>query len=412
MTRRVVITGVGSITALGEDTETLWNNLLKGKSGITRLENIDVSQIPVKIGGEIKNFDATKKFPPNKVKRMDRFVQFAMWASEEAVRDSGINFDEEDRRRIGVIIASGMGGIIIWEKEHIKFLERGPSRVSPFLIPMMIPDMASGQVSIEYKLHGPNYCTTSACASAGHAIGNGFRLIKHGYADVMIVGGTESALTTFSIAGFANMRALSRRNDEPERASRPFDRDRDGFVMAEGCGILVIEEMEHALKRGARIYAEIAGYGATGDAYHITAPEPEGTAPADAMRMALEEAGMGIEDIDYINAHGTSTKLNDSMETKAIKKVFGDRAYDLKINSTKSMIGHLLGAAAGVESIVTALSIYHGKLHKTLNLENPDPECDLNYLPDGPVDYDVKGALSLSLGFGGHNIALAFRKYI
>jgi len=357
MDRRVVVTGVGLLTSLGHDVPTSWEKLLAGENGIRRISGFDPSGYEVQIAGEVVDFDPAKRMDFKKAKRMDRFAQFAVWTAMEAVNDSGIEFDKEDPNRCGALIGVGMGGIRSWEQEHAKFLERGPKRVSPLLIPMMIPDMASGLISIEYGIRGPNFCTVSACASGAHAVGTSFALIKQGKADVMITGGTESAITACSVAAFTNMRALSRRNEEPERASRPFDAERDGFVMAEGSGILILEELEHARKRDARIYAEMAGYGLSGDAYHITAPQPEGEGPQLAMRMALEEAELNPADIDYVNAHGTSTELNDKMETYAIRKVFGEHADKLWVSSSKSMVGHLLGGAGGAETVVTALSV-------------------------------------------------------
>ncbi|RKX70376.1 beta-ketoacyl-[acyl-carrier-protein] synthase II [candidate division WOR-3 bacterium] len=408
--RRVVVTGVGAITSLGFDARTTWQKLLEGKSGIKRIENFDVSDLSVQIAAEITNFNPEKRIPFKLIKRIDRCTQFALWATMEAVEDAKIDFDGIDRKRVGVIIGSGIGGLITLEREHEKFLSQGPRRVSPLLIPMMIADMPSGQVSIYYRLGGPNYCTVSACASGAHAIGDALEMIRKGAADIMITGGTEAPLTRFAIAGFAQMRALSTRNDEPEKASRPFDKERDGFVMGEGCGILILEELEHARRRKARIYCELAGYGATGDGYHMTAPDPEGDGGYRGMVMALDDAGVDSGSIDYINAHGTSTPLNDKIETLAIKKLLGERAKKVPISSTKSMIGHLLGAAGGVEAVATVLSIYEGRIHPTINLENPDPECDLDYCPEGARQLNIRAAISNSLGFGGHNATLLFRK--
>lgn len=411
MDRRVVVTGVGLITALGHDTTSCWEKLLAGENGIRRINSFDPSELEVQIAGEVQDFDPTKKFDFKKAKRMDRFSQLAMWSADEAITDSGIEFDNEDPERCGVLVGVGMGGITVWESEHAKFIEKGPKRVSPLLIPMMIPDMAAGLISIEYGIRGPNFCTVSACASSAHALGTSFGLIKHGKADIMITGGAEAAITGFAISGFANMMALSKRNDDPEHASRPFDADRDGFIVAEGSGSLLLEELEHARKRGANIYAEFAGYGLSGDAYHMTAPEPEGKGPMLSMRMALEEAGFNPQDVDYVNAHGTSTELNDKMESQAIRGVFGNHADKLWISSSKSMIGHLLGGAGASEAVITLLSLRDGKVHPTRNLEKPGEGCDLDYVADGAREKLLKVAISNSFGFGGHNVTLAFKKF-
>lgn len=409
--RRAVITGLGAIASLGFDARTIWKKLLSGTSGISRIENFDTSDLSVKIASEIKGFNPEEKIPPKLTRRLDRCAQFALWAAMEAVEDAGINFEELNRKRIGVIIGSGIGGLITLEREYTKFMNKGPGRVSPLLIPMMIADMPAGQVSIYYNLGGPNYCTVSACASGAHAIGDALQMIRRGVADIMITGGTEAPITRFSMAGFSRMRALSTRNDEPAKASRPFDKERDGFVMGEGCGIIIIEEMEHARRRGAKVYCELAGYGATGDGFHMTAPDPEGDGGYRGMLMAVEDAGVPTDEIDYINAHGTSTPLNDKTETMAIKKLLKTRAMKVPISATKSMVGHLLGAAGGVESVATALSILEGKIHPTINLENPDPECDLDYCPEGMREVTIRVALSNSLGFGGHNATLLFKKF-
>ncbi|MEO0076136.1 MAG: beta-ketoacyl-ACP synthase II [candidate division WOR-3 bacterium] len=409
--RRVVVSGLGVVSCLGNDLLTFWNNLLAGKSGISYISRFDASNLEVRIAGEVKDFDPLKKLDAKLVKRTDRFTQFALWAAIDAVNDANISFDNEDRSRIGVVIGSGMGGIETWEKQHEVYLNKGPARVSPLLIPMMIPDIASGNVSIYYKLQGPNYCTTSACASGANAIGNSFRHIKEGDADIMIAGGSETPITGYCIAGFANMGALTKRNDPPEKASRPFSKDRDGFVVAEGCGVVILEELEHAKKRNAKIYCEVVGYGVTGDGYHITAPAPEGEGAYQAMANALKESNLTPADIDYINAHGTSTDLNDLTETQAIKKLFGTRAKEIPINSTKSMIGHSLGAAGAIEFIVLCLSIYHQQIHPTINLETPDPELDLDYVPEGARKITIRAGLSNSLGFGGHNTCLIVKQY-
>lgn len=409
--RRVVVTGLGVVSCLGNDINTFWNNLLAGKSGISRISRFDPSNLSVQFAGEVKDFDATRKFDPKAVRRFDRFTQFAMWAAFDAVTDSQLSFENEDKNRVGVIIGSGMGGIEIWEKQHEIYLTKGPSRVSPLLIPMMIPDIASGNVAIYYGLRGPNYCTTSACASGANAIGNSFRHIKEGDAEMIITGGTEAPLSGYCISSFANMGALSKRNDAPEKASRPFSKDRDGFVIAEGCGTVILEELEHALKRNAKIYCEIVGYGITGDGYHITAPAPEGIGAYEAMRRAINEANLTTDDIDYINAHGTSTDLNDLTETQAIKRLFGERAKQIPVNSTKSMIGHTLGAAGAVEFVVMSLSVANQKIHPTLNYDNPDPELDLDYVPEGARNLPIRAALSNSLGFGGHNTCLLVKQF-
>lgn len=409
--RRVVVTGLGVVSCLGNDIDTFWNNLLQGKSGVSRISRIDSSNLSVQIAGEVKDFDATKKFDPKAARRWDRFTQFAMWAAVDAVNDSKMTFDHEDKNRIGVVIGVGMGGIETWEKQHENYLAKGPSRVSPLLIPMMIPDIAAGNVAIHYSLRGPNYCTTSACASGANAIGNSYRHIRNGDADIMVTGGAEAPISGYCISSFANMGALSKRNDTPEKASRPFSKDRDGFVIAEGCGIVILEELEHALKRNARIYCEISGYGITGDGYHITAPAPEGAGAYQAMRAALKEAELTTDDIDYINAHGTSTDLNDLTETQAIKKLFGERAKKIPVNSTKSMIGHTLGAAGAIEFIVMSLSVANQKIHRTINYDIPDPELDLDYVPEGNRELPIRAALSNSLGFGGHNTCLLVKQF-
>ncbi|MEA3312585.1 MAG: beta-ketoacyl-ACP synthase II [candidate division WOR-3 bacterium] len=411
MNRRVVVTGVGLITSLGHDAPTTWEKLLAGENGIRRISSFDSSDLEVQIAAEVLNFDPTQRIDFKQARRMDRFAQFALWTAKEAVHNSGIDFGMENPERCGVLVGTGMGGVIVWEAEHQKFLQQGPKRVSPFLIPMMIPDMAAGLISIEYGIRGPNFCTVSACASGAHAVGTSFELIKQGKADVMITGGTEAALTRFSVAGFSNMRAISRRNDEPERASRPFDADRDGFVIAEGSGILVLEELEHARKRGAEVYAELAGFGLSGDAFHMTAPDPEGKGPQLAMRTALEEARFNHDDVDYINAHGTSTELNDQMETMAIRSVFGSHSDKLWVSSSKSMIGHLLGGAGGAEAVITVLTVKEDKVHPTRNLEKPGEGCDLDYVPKQAREKEIKLALSNSFGFGGHNVTLAFKKF-
>ena len=411
-TRRVVITGMGAITPLGDNVKDYFEALLSGKNGISRIERFDPSPYLSQIAGEIKVFEPTKRINPKTVRRMDRFAQYALYATQEAIEDSGLlDYSDLNPNRVGVYLSSGIGGIEILEKEIVKLIEVGPQKVSPFLVPMMIPDIASGQISIEYGFKGPNFCIVSACASSTHSIGESFRAIKYGSADVMVAGGAEAPLVKIALAGFSNMRALSTRNSEPDKASRPFDKDRDGFVMSEGSGVVILESLEHAEKRGAKIYAEILGYGATADAHHITAPAPEGEGAYQAMKLALADAGLTPEDIDYINAHGTSTQLNDKFESIAIKRLFGERAYKIPISSTKSMIGHLLGAAGGVEVIATVMSIIRGKVHMTRNFEEGDEFCDLDYIAEGSRDLNIRYALKNSFGFGGHNASLVIGKF-
>ena len=407
--RRVVVTGLGAVTPIGNDVPAFWQSLTAGKSGIARLAAFDPSDLEVQMGAEVKNFDPTQCLDPKLVKRTDRFTQFALCAADEAVRDAKLDFEKEDRDRVGVITGSGMGGIQIWEAQFAQFLQKGPRRVSPLLIPMMIPDMACGQIAITYNLRGPNYDTTSACASGAHATGVAFRHIVNGEADVMITGGAEAAITRFTVAAFTNMGALSKRNDAPDKASRPYDRDRDGFVIGEGCGIYVIEELEHARRRGASIYCELAGYGATADAHHITAPDPDAKGASAVMRQAITEAGLKPEDVDYINGHGTSTPLNDASEVKAILEVFGAHANKLAVNSTKSMIGHGLGSAGSMEFVAMALEVKHQQLHPTVNHEVPDDGVTLDFVKGAARDCGIRAALSNSFGFGGHNASLVLR---
>ena len=410
--RRVVITGLGALTPLGKTVEEYFRNLIEAKNGIRFIDRFDTSNLKTKIAGLLpQDFDPHDRLERKEagvmLSKMDPFLIYSLYATVEAVEDSGI-VGKADPKRVGVIIASGIGGIQTLVREAITYEQKG--RVSPYLVPMMIPDMASGMVSMKYGFMGPNFTTISACSSAANAIGEAFRLIQHGDAEVIVAGGAEAPIIPVAIAGFNAARALSTRND-PDKASRPFDRDRDGFVMGEGAGILVLEELEHALKRGARIYAEIVGYGVSADAYHITAPREDGLGAAMAMERALKDAGVEPTEVDYINAHGTSTQLNDIMETRAIKQVFGDYAYKIPISSTKSMIGHLLGAAGGVESVATVKTIVEGIIHPTRNLDNPDPECDLDYVPWKARKKDVRVALSNSFGFGGHNVTLVFKKF-
>lgn len=411
MRKRVVVTGMGIISPLGLDLETFWNALLSGKSGVDYITHFDTTEFDVKFAAEVKGFEPTNWISKKEVRKMDPFTQYALAATQLAVDDAVLKLEKLNLDRVGVITGSGIGGMDTFEQEYRTLFEKGPKRISPFFIPMMIPDITPGYVSIKYGFKGPNYNTVSACASSSHAIGNAVRLIQHDEVDMMIAGGAEATVTPMGIAGFMNMRALSTRNHDPKSASRPFDAERDGFVVGEGAGILVLESEEHALKRGAKIWAEIVGLGYTADAYHITAPVPDGTGAARAMEVAIRDAGINPEEVDYINAHGTSTPHNDKIETKAIKTVFGNYAYQLPISSTKSMIGHLLGASGSVELIATILTIKHNHIHPTINYETPDPECDLNYTPNKAIQKEVNYALSNSFGFGGHNVTLTVRKY-
>lgn len=408
--KRVVITGVGCVTPLGLDVETTWNQLLAGKSGIGPLTRRDASKFPVKVAGEVKGFDISLFIEAKEGRRMDRFTQFAVASSLMAVKDAQLTINENNANRVGVWIGSGNGGMESYEEQFRNFEAKGYKRVSPFFVPMMIPDMAAGHVSIVLGAKGINACTVTACASGANSIGDAFKVIQRGDADVMITGGSEAPITDMALAGFNSMKALSF-NEDPQTASRPFDKDRDGFVMGEGCGILVLEELEHAVARGARIYAEIVGYGATGDAYHMTTPAPDGEGGARAMQLALQDATLRPEEVDYINAHGTSTPYNDKYETAAIKTVFGPHASKLAISSTKSMTGHLLGAAGAIEAIFSAKAITEGALPPTINYQTPDEECDLDYIPNQFRSADVRVVLSNSLGFGGHNVTLAFKRY-
>jgi 3-oxoacyl-[acyl-carrier-protein] synthase II len=409
--QRVVITGMGVITSLGSDISTFWQNLRAGKSGVSHIDAFDTTEFPTRIAAEIKDWDPEAFGLEKKLTRkMDRFVQFGAAASLMALRDSGLTVGETvDPERIGVIVGSGIGGLGTWEEQHKLLLERGPRRVSPFFIPMMIANMASGQVSMLTGAKGPNTTAVTACATGTHSIGDSFKMIQRGDADVMICGGAEATIRPISMAGFCSMKAMSTRNDEPEKASRPFDVDRDGFVMGEGSGVLILESLEHALNRGARIYAEVIGYGMSGDAYDMVEPDPEGA--AHCMRRALRDAGIAPEEIEYINAHGTSTPIGDKSETTAIKKTFGDHAYRLAVSSTKSMTGHLLGAAGGVEAVILALSLRDGVLPPTINLDHQDPELDLDYVPNVARQANIRTALSNSFGFGGHNATIIMRKY-
>jgi beta-ketoacyl-acyl-carrier-protein synthase II len=408
--RRVVVTGLGAVTPLGNDVETTWKNIVAGQSGIGPLTRLNPDDFPAKVAAEVKDFQVENYIDKKEARKMDRFTQYAVAASLMAVKDANLEITEEMAPRVGVWIGSGIGGMETFEEQMKIFLEKGYRRVSPFFVPMMIPDMASGQVSIILGAKGINTCTVTACATGTNSIGDAFKVIERGDADVMITGGTEAPITNMAFAGFSAAKALSF-NPDPKTACRPFDKNRDGFVMGEGAGVLVLEELEHALKRGANIYAEIVGYGATGDAYHITAPAPGGEGGVRAMKQALSDAGLKPEDIDYINAHGTSTEYNDKYETMAIKEVFGEHAYKLAVSSTKSMTGHLLGAAGAIEAVFSVLTIKDGIIPPTINYETPDPECDLDYVPNVARKQNVRTVLSNSLGFGGHNATIIFKKY-
>ena len=408
MSKKVVVTGLGTVNPLGLDVASTWRSLTAGSSGVDFITLCDAEDLPVKIAGEVKGFDPAQYVDRKTARRMDRFTQFAVAASLEAVERASLRLDPSNRDDVGVLIGSGMGGLITLSEQFRVLWEKGADRVSPFLVPMMIIDIASGQVSMTLGARGLNYGVVSACASGAHAIGEAFRVIRQGEAKAMIAGGTDATITPIAIAGFAAMGALSRRNWEPSRVSRPFDADRDGFVMGEGAAVLVLESLDFALERGAPILAEIAGYGATGDAYHICEMPDDGEGAARAMRAALRQAGMTPEQIDYINAHGSSTRLNDKSETIAIKSVFGEHAYKVPISSTKSMLGHLMGAAGAIEALISVQAIQEGIIPPTINLEKPDPECDLDYVPNAARQREVKAALSNSFGFGGHNAALIF----
>src|SRR3989344_7999554 len=404
---RVVVTGVGVVTPIGNNKNDFWNALIQGKSGVDRITSFDPHQFNSRIAGEIKQYNPTDSIPLKESKRMEKFSQFAVTAATEAIRDAGIDMNKENPFEVGVVVGSGIGSLRIVEETHSIYLTKGPEKFSPFMIPLLIINMAAGWISILLGLKGPNLAVVTACATGTHAIGESYRMIQHGQAKAMVAGGTESCITPLGIGGFCALKALStKRNDDPKAASRPFDKDRDGFVMGEGAGIVVLEELEHAKKRSAHIYAEIAGYGLNGDAFHMTAPRPDGEGAAYCMNLALKDAGMSPKEITYINAHGTSTELNDKIETLAIKNVFKDHAKKLQVNSTKSMTGHTLGAAGGIEFVTCCLSIEHQTLHPTINLTHPDPECDLDYIPGSARKTKVDACLSNSLGFGGHNTSI------
>lgn len=412
MEKRVVITGLGAVTPVGIGKDAFYEALLAGKSGIGPITHFDASEYATRIAGEVKDFDITNYGVEKKeARRMDRSAEFAIAAAVMALEDSHLDLDEEDRDRCGTVVGTGIGGIDSIHDVYVTLFNKGPARVSPFAVPMMIANMVSGRVSIQLGLRGPAITDVTACASGTNAIGDAFRIVARGDADIMFAGGTEAAVSPGAVAGFASMKAMSTRNDEPELASRPFDAERDGFVMGEGAGIVVLEELEHAKARGAHIYAEVIGYGSNGDAYHITAPAPGGVQARKCMELAIKDAGIDPSEINYINAHGTSTGLNDKNETFAIKELFGAHAKDIAVNSTKSMTGHLLGAAGAIEAIVMAMAIETGKIHPTINLTNPDPELDLDYVPEGARELKVNCALSNSFGFGGHNATLLVRRY-
>lgn len=409
--RRVVVTGLGVVAPNGIGVETFWESLVNGVSGVDRITRFDAGRHDTKIAAEVKGFDPLLYMEKKEVKKMDRFIHYALAGAIMAVDDAQLTVKDDERSRIGVLIGTGMGGIPVLEETHKTLLEKGPDRISPFFIPSIITNLASGHIAIRFGLRGPNSCVSTACASGNHAIGDSFELIRRGMADVMFAGGTEAVISPLTIGGFGAMKALSTRNDAPQRASRPFDKGRDGFVMGEGAGVLILEELDHALQRGAKIYAELKGYGMSADAYHITAPEPEGAGAIASMILALEDAGLQPEEVDYINAHGTSTQAGDASETKAIKKVFGDHAYRLAVSSIKSMTGHLLGAAGGVESVATVLTLHHGVIPPTINYDEPDPECDLDYVPNKARRTKVRVAFNNSFGFGGTNATLVFKRY-
>ncbi len=409
--RRVVVTGIGALTPIGKTAPEFWNGLISGKSGARPIEHFDTTDFPTKFAAQIDGYDELNYFDRKEARRLDKVAQYALIAAEESIEDSDIDLDSVDKDRVAVIVGTGIGGMITFYDQSISFHEHGPRGVSPFFIPMLIPDMLAGQISIKYGFKGPNFCAVSACATGSHNIGLAYDSIRQGQCEMAISGGSEAPVTKIGVAGFNSMKAMSTRNDSPETASRPFDKTRDGFVLGEGSGILVLEELEHAKARDARIYAEIAGYGFSADAHHITAPDPDGEGVKLAMNRALEAAEIEADRMDHINMHGTSTPLGDVAESNTIKKVFGDHAYEMNMNSTKSMTGHTLGAAGAIEALATLLAVYHGTVPPTINLQNPDPECDLNYTPNEAEVRDVRYAMNNAFGFGGHNTALIFKKY-
>ncbi|MBI1992523.1 MAG: beta-ketoacyl-ACP synthase II [Candidatus Omnitrophica bacterium] len=409
--RRVVVTGLGVVTPVGNDVPAMWKALLDGRNGVGRISSFDAGAFDSQVAAEVKGFEPAQYLSPKEIKRTERFVQFAIASAKQAVADAGIRLEQEDPFRCGVIIGSGMGSMHLIEEQHNVFLSKGPKKLTPFMIPMLICNMAPGHVAMSLGFKGPNFCTTTACASGAHGVGEAFRAIQRGAADLMLGGGTESCISPMAVGGFCALMALSRHNDDPARASRPFDKERDGFVIGEGAGVMALEELEHAKRRGAKVYAEVVGYGTTADAFHMTAPDPEGAGAAKAMALALEEARVRPDEVSYINAHGTSTELNDKIETLAIKQTFRDAATRVAVSSTKSMMGHLIGAAGGVEAVISVLAMTHGVMPPTINYEHADPACDLDYIPNQARQAPVEIALSNSLGFGGHNVTLVFRAF-
>lgn len=410
-TRRVVVTGIGAFTPIGKSAPDFWNGLVSGKSGVRTLEHFDTTDFATKFAAQIEDYEPTDHFDRKEARRLDKVAQYALIASGEAIEDSKLDLEKIDKDEVAVLVGTGIGGMETFYEQSVSFHEHGPRGVSPFFIPMLIPDIVSGQISIKYGFRGPNFCAVSACATGSHNIGLAYDAIRYGQADYAVAGGTEAPVTRIGISGFNSMKAMSTRNDSPETASRPFDKDRDGFVLGEGAGIFILESLDSALDRGARIYGEIKGYGFSADAYHITAPDPDGNGVTLAMTRAMKAAEIKPEDVDHINMHGTSTPLGDIAETNTIKKVFGDHSKKINLNSTKSMHGHTLGAAGAIESIATLLAIYHGMVPPTINIENQDPECDLNYTANEAVVRDVEYALNNAFGFGGHNSTLVFKKY-
>ena len=409
--RRVVVTGVGAFTPVGKNSSEFWDGLVSGKSGVRPITHFDTSDLPTKFAGQIENYNPEDYFDRKEARRLDPVTQYAVITSEETVKDSGIDLDTIDKDRVGVMIGTGIGGMTTFYEQSVSLHEHGARGVNPFFIPMLIPDMPAGQVSIKYGFRGPNFCAVSACATGSHNIGLAFDSIRFGQSDMVLCGGTEAPVWRIGVAGFSSMKALSRRNDEPEKASRPFDKDRDGFVLGEGATLFMLESLDSALDRGAKIYGEIVGYGFSADAHHITAPDPEGNGVQLALNNAMKMAGIQPEDVEHINMHGTSTPLGDIAETNSIKKVFGKHAYNINLNSTKSMTGHMLGAAGAAESLAALLAIYHGVIPPTINQETPDPECDLNYTPNTAVKRDITYAMNNAFGFGGHNTTLVFKKF-
>lgn len=409
--RRVVVTGVGALTPIGNSASEFWNGLISGKNGVRPITHFDTSDLPTKFAGQLENYEATNHFDRKEARRMDPVTQYALITADETIADSKIDLDRVNKDRIGVMVGTGIGGMITYYDQSVSLHEHGARGVNPFFIPMLIPDMPAGQISIKYGFRGANFCAVSACATGSHNIGLAFDSIRFGMSDMVLCGGTEAPVWRIGIAGFSSMKALSKRNDEPEKASRPFDRDRDGFVLGEGASMFFLESLDSALERGARIYGEIVGYGFSADAHHITAPDPDGNGVRLAINGALDMAGIKPEDVEHINMHGTSTPLGDIAETNSIKKVFGDHAYKINLNSTKSMTGHMLGAAGAAESLATLLAIYHSVIPPTINLENQDPECDLNYTPNKAVERDITYAMNNAFGFGGHNTTLVFKKF-